>query len=395
MKSFRHFIGFLGTFYPFTNIVFYIVQYQVRYINRYNLFIHMIRINRTKNSDSDYFSVFSILGILQVAVLTFSSCSLNVKGDSLSDKQEAFTRYEEFLDSIESDRECPFEKLPGLLNRWKSLEDTLFYFLSRDTSEGHINDIIKCSQIGNRVNQSVNHIIDRQVCSLKDLVKIQYGFPVLCLNNQQLHFLYESELYFSGMDSIPIQSKGAKQVLNSYKDMLGRWLKREFRIRGDVMSFLKEEDYLYRQVLCHLYEYSSHDIIPIIRSTESLLVRMAADVKKYTLDWDEISIYMAVRTNRRLIQNADVCLSFIDRGALRTERQAMLTIPMLLNPYADFNQLVLAMRTSGQYDQLLEMSEKIPKAIHTIGCKQLVPISNIDSLSNKLIKEYIAFVMNH
>ena len=395
MKSFRRFIGFLGTFCPFTNIIFGIVQYKVRYMIRYNLFIHMIRINKTNLSYYNCLSTFPILGILQVALLIFSSCSLNVDGDSFSDKKEAISGYEEFLDSIESDRECSFEELPGLLNRWKSLEDTLFCFLSRDTTEGHINDIIKCSQIGNRVNQSVNHIIDGQVCNLKDLIKIQYGFPVLRLNKKQLHFLHESELYFSGMDSIPVQSKGAKQVLKSYRDMLGRWLKREFRIREDVMSFLKEEDYMYRMFLCHLYEYSSHDMIPIIRSTESLLVRMAADVKKYTLDWDEVSTYMAVRTNRRLIQNTAVCLSYIDQGALRTERQAMLTVPMLLNPYADFNQLVLAMRTSSQYDQLLEMSENIPRAIHAMEYKQLVSISSIDSLSNKLIKEYIAFVMNH
>lgn len=73
----------------------------------------------------------------------------------------------------------------------------------------------------------------------------------------------------------------------------------------------------------------------------------------------------------------------------------MLTVSMLLNPYADFNWLALAMRTSGQYGQLLEMSGKIPEAIHTMECKQLVSVLNIDSLSNKLIKEYIAFVMNH
>lgn len=395
MKSFRCFIGFLGTFCPFTSRIFDIVQYQVRYINRYRIIFHLIGINKTKYPYSSHLSVLSILGILQFAVLVFSSCSFNVKRSSLSDKDEVFARYEEFLESIKGDEKCSFKELPELLSKWKSLEDTVLCFIFRDTIEGHMNDIVRCSQIGSRIYRSVNYIIDGQVCNLEDLVKIQYGFPLLCLNKEQLYFQHESELYFNGMDSNPIQPQKAKLVLSSYRNMLERWLQNGFRAREDVMLFLKEEDYFYRLFLCHLYEYTSHDMMPIIHSTENLFVQMATDVDKYSLDWNEISTYMAVRTNRRLIQNAAACLSFLDQGVLRTEWQAMLTISMLLNPYADFNQLTLAMRTSGQYDQLLEMSVEIPKAIHAMECKQLDSVLNIDSLSNKLIKEYIAFVMNH
>lgn len=395
MKSFRCFIGFLGTFCPFTSSIFDIVQYQVRYITQYRIIVHLIGIKKTKNSYYGYSSILSILVIFQFAVLAFSSCSFNAKRSPLTDKNDAFARYEEFLDSIEGDGKCSFKELPELLNRWKFLEDTVLCFIFRDTLEGHMDDIVRCSQMGSRVHQTVNHIIDGQVCSLEDLVKIQYGFPLLCLNKEQLHFQHESELYFDGMDSNPVQPKKAKQVLSGYRNMLGKWSQNGFKSREDIMFFLKEEDYFYRLFLCNLYEYSSHDMIPIIHSTDNLLMRMAADVRKYSLDWNEVSIYMAFRTNRRLIQNATACLSFLDQGVLRTERQAMLTVPMLLNPYADSNWLVLAMRTSGQYDQLLEMSEKIPRAIHTMECKQLVSVSNMDSLSNKLIKEYIAFVMNH
>ena len=395
MKSFRCFIGFLGTFCSFTSTIFDIVQYQVRYITRYRINFHLIGIDKTNYSYSGYSSILSILVIFQFAVLVFSSCSFNAKRSPLSDKNDAFARYEGFLDSIEGDEKCSFKELPELLNRWKSLEDTVLWFIFRDTLEEHMNDIVRCSQIGSRVHRTVNHIIDGQVCGLDDLVKIQYGFPLLCLNQKQLYFQHEGELYFNGMDSNPVQPKKAKQVLSGYKNMLGGWSQNGFRTREDIMSFLKEEDYYYRLFLCNLYEYSSHDMMPFIHSPENLLARMAADVRKYSLDWNEISIYMAVRTNRRLIQNATACLSSLDQGILQTKRQAMLTVSMLLNPYADFNWLALAMRTSGQYGQLLEMSGKIPEAIHTMECKQLVSVLNIDSLSNKLIKEYIAFVMNH
>lgn len=256
-------------------------------------------------------------------------------------------------------------------------------------------DIISCAETGNRIRQTVDHVVDSRMCDFKDLVTIQHNFPTLHLNQKMLYLQHNAETFFQDMDSATISSVNSQSVLHNYKAMLDHWQRKEFKNRDALVSFLRAEDYHYRSFLSHLNEYSSHDMAIIIQSTESLLSQVASDTRRYSLDWAEVVTYMSVRTNRRLIQNADTCLSGLSYSSMQNDRQAAMTLPMLLHPYTNLNQFTLGMRTPGQYAQLMDMGDKISIAINSQQCKQFIPASRFDSLPNKLIKEYIAFVMNH
>lgn len=395
MKFINLFLGFLKAFFSIINYAFYKVQYKVRYEVRYIKYLIFITSDCAECAWLFRLNPRFTFGTILSLIITFSFCSCVETHDSITDKKEAFTRYNAFSDSVANLREISFEDLPKLVCRWKVLEDTLLFFLSKDTLEVHknVSDIISCAKIGDRIHQTVDRSIDNYRCDFKNLLTIQHKVPTVHLNKKMLHLQHNAEVFFQGLDSVFIPSVNSVSAFHSYKSMLERWREKEFRNREVLMSFLREEDYHYRSFLSHLYDYSPQKPAAIIQETENLFSRISSDADRYSLDLDEVLVYLSIRTSRRQIQNTNVCLSYF--SSIQNEFQAAMTMSMLLNPYADFNPLTLGMRTPGQYAQLMNIGGKLPLAINSIQSKQFITISCLDSLPNKLIKEYVAFVMNN
>ncbi len=396
MKINNSFQGLLKAFFSITKNVIHKVRYKICTLVRLMKYFQSFAFGRAKCA---YFSCRAFLSTFVALLSLFvnlSSCSYRTTDTSISNKSEAFNKYNAFSDSVADNNKIAFEELPQLLCRWKVLEDTLLYFLDKDTlgAHGNVSDIISCAEIGNRIHHLVDHAVDDYKCDYKDLVILQHNFPTMHLNKKMLHLQQDADIFFQGMDSAFISSVDSKSAFRNYKAMLLRWQKQEFNNHDILRAFLKEEDYHYRSFLAHLYEYSSQDAATIIQGTEILLSRIFSDADRYSLDGDEVIVFMSVRVNRRLIQNTDVCLSNLTYSPVQNQRQAAMAVSMLLNPYTNFNQLTLGMRTPGQYAQLMDRGEKISLAINSIQGRQFMSDADFDNLPNKLIKEYVAFVMN-
>lgn len=125
----------------------------------------------------------------------------------------------------------------------------------------------------------------------------------------------------------------------------------------------------------------------LTRDTERCcsLVFLAAEKKE--ISGCDAMIYMAMRTNRRIIQNAVACLNVIREGKVKSKPQAFGYTCMILQPYISMERICMSMLTVNEKDGLRELAEQTPEALTRLG----VQSSNdgLATLPAKLMGIYI------
>lgn len=99
---------------------------------------------------------------------------------------------------------------------------------------------------------------------------------------------------------------------------------------------------------------------------------------------------MAMRTNRRVIQNVRACLDGVQRGNVATSRQAHAFIWMILQPYASLDTFCLTLLSPGDKEALDRIATETPGAFGAL--RKILPSENdrLEELPGMLIEIHIA-----
>lgn len=78
-------------------------------------------------------------------------------------------------------------------------------------------------------------------------------------------------------------------------------------------------------------------------------------------------IYMAMRTNRRIIQNAVACLNDIREDKVKSKAQAFGYACMILQPYISMDGICMALLSGYEKEKLRHIVEQTPAAFTRLG----------------------------
>lgn len=100
---------------------------------------------------------------------------------------------------------------------------------------------------------------------------------------------------------------------------------------------------MFRIFLTHLDGLTGEDVSDLTKDTERCcsLVFLAAEKKE--ISYRDAMIYMAMRTNRRIIQNAVACLNDIRGDKVKSRAQAFGYACMILQPYISMDGICMAL----------------------------------------------------
>lgn len=114
----------------------------------------------------------------------------------------------------------------------------------------------------------------------------------------------------------------------------------------------------------------------------------AAGRKEIT--YKDATIYMALRTDRRLIQNVRACLDNIRRGKVVTPEQAQAYVWMILQPYASLDGLCMTLLSPEDKETLYRMAAETPAAFEKL--RRILPSEGdrLDELPGMLMEIFIA-----
>lgn len=330
-----------------------------------------------------------------VATLSIVSCTSN-KTQDICDKKSAFQSYEAFSNRLNSIKKMPTSQIAATLVEWKVLEDTLLHFIITDSiqdSSRNVEDITRCAVTKNNITDRIIKLIDSQPRSYEDIIVIQQSLNDYSQIITNTTFFHEAENFFKTLKNNAIENTSSNQVLNQYVKALRHWNCKEISSLKDLQEFVAEENTYFINFLNHLYEYDSKDVRTIIKETSEITERMYRSTANKKLKLKELSIYMSIRTNRRLIQNAAQCVNSIKSGTVETPAQAAMTVSMLLNPYSNYNDMCIGLRTKEQLKELNLIGRQIEPLIKQLKQERLIDELPTDSLPYKLIKEQILIKM--
>lgn len=331
-----------------------------------------------------------------LVTLSFISCNSKKEMPEIFNREDALTAYEEFKNKLHSSDRSSTIKLLNNLKEWKVLEDTVLHFLIIDSTQDQIHeiqDMSRCAVIRNDITNEIIRLTDSQLHTYSDIIYIQQSFNEYSLREKCPDLFHHAECFFNELTTKTHVKKTAHEIMTEYANRLLYWKSRGFSSRQDILDFIKEEDSLFVNFIDHLYEYDSQSVKTIITMTDyiSELMFRAADEKE--LDIKELRIYMGVRTNRRLIQNATKCTDAIRLNQIKTPEQADMTVSILLNPYSNYNRICTGLHTKSQIEALHVLGKQISPMISYLKQQGLIKKNLPDSLPNKIIKEHILITM--
>ena len=192
------------------------------------------------------------------------------------------------------------------------------------------------------------------------------------------------------MDTIPLYKGDKTRILTTYHFFLERVIKEGITNQSQFLAFLKTEDRMFRTFLSHLYEMSDVSVSHITSGTEDVCKMIAQSSRKGNLPARDAVVYMAVRTNRRIIANAQTCVADIKSGKVTSAEQRTAYFWMTLQPFLSIDDFGMAMLSENQRKDLVQLSID---ALGTIAClsRSLQMDKNMtDGLPDMFIKLYIS-----
>ena len=236
--------------------------------------------------------------------------------------RSAVETYRAFLSKIKSVRTSNTKEYVASLKEWKEVNDTVYKFLVADSA------FVKYH------NEASDYFLIHDSIR-KELLRLaetwRYGYDdVLSIKEQTSIYKDDSELagavslatpFFASLDSTAISVCDKASILKRYRYFLTTTLSRGVNSREDMLRFIRDEDYMFRTFLHHLYEMDDEPLADISRNTEAICRNIFIAAREGRIPSKDAIVYMSMRTVRRLLQNSAECVENINRLQMKGKAQ--------------------------------------------------------------------------
>lgn len=333
----------------------------------------------------------SILSAITFAILLLASCSKDASELSFHDAREALDAQKVFLSRMKSDKDLSMEHLADKISKWRTLEDSVSACLMRDTiKKAHSFPMEDFSNVHDSIRDEFMRIATAKRRTFKDVLLLKMkATPYKGMKETDSLSIVASR-FFESLDSLPEYKGDKTRILTTSHFFLEKVKKEGIANQSQFLTFLKTEDRLFRTFLSHLHEMSDVSVSHITSGTEDVCKMIAQSSRKGNLPARDAVAYMAVRTNRRIIANAQTCIADIKSGKVTSAEQRTAYFWMILQPFLSVDDFGMSMLSEKQRKDLVQLSTD---ALGTIAClsRSLQMDKNMtDGLPDMFIKLYIS-----
>ena len=105
----------------------------------------------------------------------------------------------------------------------------------------------------------------------------------------------------------------------------------------------------------------------ITRGTEQCCSQIFFAAERKEITYREAMLYLTMRTNRRQIQNMQICIEDVRNKKIKTSSQAHAYIWMLIHPYTSLDGFSMTLLSDKERKQLDRMAAHTPVAFKTLS----------------------------
>ena len=336
-------------------------------------------------------NILSVIGTCAVpaAVFTLTSCG-GGSGKPYGEVQNTPAGiYREYLSGLRTQDGLSFEGLTARLGQWQTVRDSVSAHIRRDTLwRSHTDTRKECLLLHD--SMELSRLARSRPRTYKEVLALKECFSPYAEDGELHRSAQEIRPFFASLDSRMAYRGGKEQLLSAYRTLLSETQRKGIHGHGDLTRFIEKEDALFRAFLARLNDYNDMDLSDITRDTEKCCAEVFRAAERQEITYKEAMIYMAMRTNRRVIQNVRACLDGVQRGEVATSRQAHAFIWMILQPYASLDGFCLTLLSPRDKEALDRIATETPGAFSTL--RKILPSENdrLEELPGMLIEIHIA-----
>lgn len=262
-----------------------------------------------------------------------------------------------FAKSLSQKRSATVGQLAQIAREWRTLDAKA---MPLDTAEASL-----YMEISQTVSESFDRLVDSRPRSLSDYVVFA---KEICLAEADTSMLLLAEpirRFYDSADSLPAWRTSAKATVSAYGKILSEALSGGFQSRSQVYGFLKEEDQAFRSFLTKLPLLDGFDLSGIRDATSAVMGRILALAagEEALLPTEEAVALMTMRTNRRLIQNAEACTAGLRERIALSDGYETAYGWMLMQPWTSFDAFAFSLMDAGQWESLASLAVQTPALI--------------------------------
>lgn len=348
----------------------------------------------TSNHYTSYFKDgrrLSILSAIILAILLLASCTKDGSNQSFHNTKEALDAQKEFLSSMKSNQDLSMEHLADKISKWRILEDSVSACLMRDTiKKAHSFPMEDFSNVHDSIRDEFMRIVTAKRRTFKDVLLLKMkATPYKGMKETDSLSIVASR-FFESLDSLPEYKGDKTRILTTYHFFLEKVKKEGIANQSQFLAFLKTEDRLFRTFLSHLYEMSDVSVSHITSGTEDVCKMIAQSSRKGNLPTRDAVVYMAARTSRRIIANAQTCIADIKSGKVTSAEQRTAYFWMILQPFLSIDDFGIAMLSENQRKELVQLTIDASGTIASLSRSLLMDKNMTDGLPDMFIKLYIS-----
>lgn len=298
----------------------------------------------------------------------------------------------EYRNSLVKQSQFSLKDIPSTLLSLHELEDSVLIHVLESEDESAAETLSQAASISEEVIALLNQTIDAQKREYRDFIYLQTALSEAPERSSETKL---AQQFFLSLDTIAIPDKSAKRAEKDYISFLKRSAECDYPTWYHVLEFFAAEDCHFRLYLKDYLKHPISDCREIIENSKAVYEKLAAMSELSHYDQELLQTYLSVRTNRRLLQNSEVCLCLLEAGSVKTQQEAATALLGTLAPFTTFSKAMVSVRTEEQIHTLENIGERLPHAISELTDKGYDALFATDSIPNLLMKDYISFYHNN
>lgn len=345
---------------------------------------------KSRKSYSNSSVLLTKIAAASIAIFVLISCGAG-NGKPLSEaKDDPAGKYREYLSEIRKRGNLSVKDLTEHLKQWQTLKDSVFAHLRRDSlNRFHSDTHIKCERLHDSIRTEFSRVALSKPRTYQEVLILKEQLSPYTEDKELHRAAEECRPFFTSLDSRSACRGDKEQILSVYRALLAETIRSGIHDHDDLTTFIEKEDAVFRAFLAHLHGLDGENTTDITRATEQCCSQIFLAAERKEITYQEAMLFLAMRTNRRLIQNVQTCIDDIRHEKVKTPAQAYAYIWMLLQPYASLDGFCMALLSPDDRKHLDRIATQTPAAFEALGKILQSESGRLDELPGMLIEIFI------
>jgi len=296
------------------------------------------------------------------------------------------------LAELQSYKDADIEKVADLTSQWQELQDSSYSVFSKDSTINLKSPIAMAYfVISDSMRTELTRLAFSQQRSLQDVMYLKLNTASDREKIQKSDTYKKASEFYEKLDKEKT-IKGLERILGDYNKLLNKT--RTFEKEAQLLSFIQQEDRCFRSLMEHLSNVPMRDMQRLTQETSGLFNRLYDSVGKKS---DEINdrtmLYLTMRFNRRIMQNAIACREDILNNNHLNKEQRVSYRWMLIQPYVSMDEYSTSVLTKKQREELMILSKELPVLLNRLDNQKKTKEEEdklVNTLADYFLKSYIS-----